>query len=275
MYETDYTTSSDTGASSTAKETAKQATGSAKQAAGEVTDTVKEQGRQVAGEVKGQVRSVASDVRQSVTGQVRTGHGKLAESVRKFADEFGNLSGAESTSPVVGQVVSRVSETGRRAADYLDDRGPEGLLDDVQNFARRKPGTFLLAAAAAGFVIGRLGRSTVAAARDETPTATPTGAQGLYTGTGYDAGAGYDATTPAYATTTGYDTTAGTTATGTTTTGYATPPVAGATFVEDTYPTPTYDPRTSDATAVGTAPVDPAVDPVEYDQSGYPIGTRR
>ena len=262
MYETDYTTSSDTGASSTAKETAKQATGSAKQAAGEVTETVKEQGRQVAGEVKGQVRSVASDVRQSVAGQVRTGHSKLAESVRSFSDELGGLSGGDTSSPV-GQVVSRVSDAGRRAADYLDDRGPEGVLDDVQNFARRKPGTFLLAMAAAGFVVGRIARGTAAATHAEhTPRATPTGADGVYTGTGYG-------TTP---TTGGYDTTGYDTPT---TTGYATPPATGATFVEDAYTTPAYDPRTADATAVGTAPVDPATDPVTYDQSGYPIGTSR
>ena len=264
MYETDYTTSGDTGASSTAKETARQATGSAKQAASEVTGTVKEQGRQVAGEVKGQVRSVASDVRQSVAGQVRTGHGKLAESVRKFSDELGGMSGADANSPV-GQVVSRVSDTGRRAADYLDERGPEGLLTDVQDFARRKPGTFLLGMAAAGFVIGRLGRTTIAAAQDnDTPTATPTGTQGLYAGTGYDA-----------TTATGYGTAAG--GYDTATTGYATPPATGATFVEDAYTTPGYDTRTADVTAVGTAPVDPTVDPdpVRYDQSGYPIGTSR
>lgn len=245
MYETDYTTSSDAGASSTAKETAKQATGSAKQAAGEVTDTVKQQGRQVAGEVGTQARSVASDLRQSVAGQVRTGHGKLAESVRKFSDEIGGLSGADADSPV-GQVVSRVSDTGRRAADYLEQKGPEGLLDDVQSFARRKPGTFLLAAAAAGFVIGRLGRSTMAAAREDTVTpGTPTAeGQGLYAGSAYDA------------TSTGY---------GTTSTGYGTTPATGGTFVEDTYVTPAYD-----ETAVGTAHVDPAAE-VTYDQAGYPI----
>jgi hypothetical protein len=37
----------------------------------------------------------------------------------------------------------------------------------VQQFARRKPGTFLLIAAAAGFVVGRLGRAAVAASQDD------------------------------------------------------------------------------------------------------------
>ena len=71
-----------------------------------------------------------------------------------------------------GQIVRRLGEGGRRAADYLEDRGPEGLLDDVQEFARRKPGTFLLIAAAAGFAIGRLGR---AGSRDPRMTRRATG----------------------------------------------------------------------------------------------------
>jgi hypothetical protein len=74
--------------------------------------------------------------------------------------------GPDDNSPA-GQVVRRLGEGGRRAADYLEDRGPEGLLDDVQEFARRKPGTFLLIAAAAGFAVGRLGRAAMAASKDE------------------------------------------------------------------------------------------------------------
>jgi hypothetical protein len=205
--ETHFPTDSGAGTSSTTKETAKetaaQATTSAKQVASEVTDTAKQQGRQVAGEVGAQARSVVADVRQTVAGQVRTGHGAATDQVRKFADDLGGLNGGDSDTPA-GRIVQQLSQTGHRAADYLQDRGPEGLLDDVQSFARRKPGTFLLAAAAAGFVIGRLGRSTVKAARaDNTPTTgapratfveqtyvpqTQTQTYASTTATGYDAG---------------------------------------------------------------------------------------
>jgi hypothetical protein len=228
------TRSTGTGTSSTASETAKQAAGSAKQAAQEVTGTVKEQGRQVAGEVGTQARSVVSDVRQSVTGQVRTGHDKLTDGLRRISDDLGSMAGGDAGSPA-NRVVQQLGDTGRRAADYLQDRGPEGLLDDVQDFARRKPGTFLLAAAAAGFVIGRLGRSTMKAARSDSPEPVTrasyqpvpsTTSPGLYS-SGYETGTTYESSAA----------------------------------LNDPYATPTY-------TGGDVPPV--AADP-GYDQSGYPV----
>jgi hypothetical protein len=231
VYETDtnLTTGTGAGTSSTAKDTAKQAGASAKQVAGDVTGTAKEQGKHVAGAVGAQARSVLSDVRQTVKGQVGSGHSAAADQVRKFAEDLGGLTGGDTSSPA-GRVVSQLSDTGHRAADYLQDRGPEGLLEDVQSFARRKPGTFLLAAAAAGFVIGRLGRSTVKAARsDDTPsTGAPTG--NLYQ------------STPEYGT---------------------------ATYVEDTYVAPTQTQTYASTAATGAAPnpvpvdYDYPVDPVD------------
>jgi hypothetical protein len=255
-------TATASGSTSTASGTAQQAKESAKQTASEVAGTAKEQGQRVASEVGHQARSVVSDVRHSVTGQVRTGHSKLAEGLRSFSDEIGTM-GGDSSSPA-NRVVQQLSHTGRRAADYLEDRGPEGLLDDVQNFARRKPGTFLLAMAAAGFVVGRLGKSTTKAVRSDNDSVgshsyasggTPAG---VYTG-GYETG-GYD--TGTYGTGTTYETGA---TYGTPTT-YATTPASSA--LDDPYAGQAYDPATTDPTAVGTAPVDPATG---YDQAGYPV----
>jgi hypothetical protein len=131
----------------------------AKEGAQEVTGTAKEQGREVAREARDQARSVASDLRGSVTGQARTQNQRLAGGLRQAADQFHKM-GPGDDSPA-DQVVRRLGDGGRRAADYLENRGPEGLLEDVQGFARRKPGTFLLAAAVAGFVIGRFGRAVM------------------------------------------------------------------------------------------------------------------
>jgi hypothetical protein len=44
------------------------------------------------------------------------------------------------------------------AASWLEHRQPADLLDEVRNFARRRPGTFLLGAAVAGIAAGRLTR---------------------------------------------------------------------------------------------------------------------
>jgi hypothetical protein len=59
------------------------------------------------------------------------------------------------------QVVSRVADGGRQVANYLADRGPEGILGEVQDYARRRPGTFLVTALVAGFVVGRLGKGVL------------------------------------------------------------------------------------------------------------------
>ena len=62
-------------------------------------------------------------------------------------------------------------------AERLDTNGPQGLLDDVTLFARRRPIVFLAAAAGAGFMIGRLARAGRAVQHNETgDVSTPAGA---------------------------------------------------------------------------------------------------
>jgi hypothetical protein len=68
-------------------------------------------------------------------------------------------------------------------ADKLQNREPAELLDEVRSFARRKPGVFLLGAAAAGVLAGRLTSGVKAAHTDSGPSAY--GAAGR-TGTGYN-----------------------------------------------------------------------------------------
>ena len=119
------------------KDKATQAGEATKQGAQEVAGTVKEQGREVTREARNQVRSVAADLRGSVSGQARTQNQRVANGLRQMSDQFGEM-GPGDGSPA-GQIVRRLGDGGRRAADYLEDRGPEGLLDDVQEYARRKP----------------------------------------------------------------------------------------------------------------------------------------
>lgn len=138
----------------------------AKQGAQDVAGVAREQGRQVASEVGHQVRTVAQDLRGSVAGQASRQNDRLAQGLRTMADHLEKMAGQDDDTPA-GQVVRRLGQSGRQTADYLERQGPEGVLDDVQEFARRRPGTFLLAAAAAGFLVGRLGRTAVSATRSD------------------------------------------------------------------------------------------------------------
>lgn len=175
-----------------ATQVAQQGGHAAAQAAGDVKDTAAEQARRVAGEAKTQVRSLASDVRDRVGEQARTQNDRLVSSIRDTADQLDQMRGDRSDSPAA-TVVSRVADSGRQFADYLDRHGPEGVLNEVQDFARRRPGAFLATALVAGFVVGRLGKGVAKADGDagqkpgsdsfvsQTPPA-------YGTGTGYTAG---------------------------------------------------------------------------------------
>ncbi len=215
---------------------AKQVAGQTKQAAGQaaadVKDTATQQAQRVGAEAKTQVRNVAGEVRGRLGEQARTQNDRLVGTIRQTADHLDEMRGDRADSPAA-TVVSRVAEGGRQFADYLDRNGPEGVLREVQDFARRRPGAFLATALAAGFVVGRLGKSVAqadanagakpsgdtysSAYQPVTPTpaptadyATTTGAGAAYAGT-ESTGAGYPATDPVYpapgTTTAGYSTT--------------------------------------------------------------------
>jgi hypothetical protein len=125
-----------------------------------VAGTAKEQAGQVADELSAQARNLALDMRDKVAEQARTQNDKLADGIRRMADDLDQMRAQRGDSPAA-QVVSRVADGGRQVADYLADRGPEGILGEVQDYARRKPGTFLATALVAGFVVGRLGKGVL------------------------------------------------------------------------------------------------------------------
>ncbi|XVV09464.1 hypothetical protein ACQP2X_32035 [Actinoplanes sp. CA-131856] len=152
------------GAKEKAKEVASQTSHAAGEAAADVKDTAKEQARRVGSEARTQVSNLASDVKGKVNEQARTQNDKLVGSIRDTADQLDQMRGDRGDTPAA-QVVTRIADGGRQFADYLDRNGPEGVLREVQDFARRRPGAFLATALAAGFVVGRLGKS-VAKAED-------------------------------------------------------------------------------------------------------------
>jgi len=214
------------GSDSGAKEKAKQVAGQTREAASDVKDTAKDQALRVGQEAGAQARNLAGEVRNRVGEQARTQNDKLVGTIRQTADQLDEMRGDRAEGPAAA-VVSRVADSGRQFADYLESNGPEGVLREVQDFARRRPGAFLATALAAGFVVGRLGKGVAKADYDaghDKPRSdsfsSGTGTSPYATGgtTGYDtATTGYGTTTPGYETTTpGYDTA------GTTTGGYAT-----------------------------------------------------
>ncbi|MFC4066201.1 hypothetical protein [Actinoplanes subglobosus] len=136
--------------------------GSVTHAAAEVKDTAMEQAHRVGAEARAQVRTVVSEVRDKLGEQARTQSDTLVTFLREAVGNLDEMRGDRQDTPAA-TVVARVADSGRQFADYLDRHGPEGVLQEVEDFARRRPGAFLASALAAGFVIGRLGKGIAGA----------------------------------------------------------------------------------------------------------------
>jgi pentapeptide MXKDX repeat protein len=148
-------------AAGTAKDTAKDE-------ARTVARTAKRETGAVAEEAKGQVRRLAYQALDEAGNRGRVQHDRLVERLRGWIDELEEMAG-ESKTPVRA-AASDLADRGRRVADYLADRGPEGILSEVQAFARRRPLAFIAGAVAAGFAVGRLGKGAWKARSEDSDT---------------------------------------------------------------------------------------------------------
>ncbi|MEU4443334.1 hypothetical protein AB0K14_13835 [Actinosynnema sp. NPDC050801] len=131
----------------------------ARQAAGEVRATAREQVGQVAHEAKGQAKHVAHDMRERVATEAEEQARRVSRQIDRIADELGTMADGSGPDSLTAGALRQVSDASRQAARYLDERGARGLLDSAQDFARRKPGTFLIGAAVAGFLVARAAKS--------------------------------------------------------------------------------------------------------------------
>jgi len=139
---------------STAADQGKQVAGTAKDEALNVAGTAAEQARNVVGEAKQQVTSQLSD-------QATTGRDKLSQTLRTLGDDLQQMAQGQGPSQgLATDLAQEVSDRVRALGSHLENRDPGQLLDDARDFARRRPGTFLVGALAAGVVAGRMFRAT-------------------------------------------------------------------------------------------------------------------
>jgi len=167
---------------------------------------------EVAQETKVQAKDLLQQGRTQLRQQAVGQQHKAAEGLQGLAQQLRGMAQGNAPAPgpardLVEQVTDRVEEF----ATWLQHREPADLLDEVRSFARRKPGTFLLGAALAGVLAGRLTSGVKAVHSNGSATTGGSQYQTDYTQTGYTQ-TDYVAPAPAYtgyAETTTYETTTG------------------------------------------------------------------
>lgn len=147
-----------------AQEKAQQVAGTAADEGRHVAGTAREEAQNVASEARAQARNLMSEATTQLEDQSRTQKDRLTGTVRTFGDDLDQMAGQQEG--LASEVARQVAERARGLSDHLDARDPRELLADVRDYARRRPGTFLLGALAAGVVAGRFARAAQAGARD-------------------------------------------------------------------------------------------------------------
>jgi hypothetical protein len=154
-----------------------------------VAETAKTEAANVASEAKANAKDLLYQARSDLTDQAGAQQQKVASGLRSISDELHAMARASDQPGVASDLVQQAAERSSSVAAWLDGRDPGSLLNEVKSFARQRPGTFLLLAAGAGVLAGRLTRSLSAGA----PESTTGRASGQYDAAGqYGSGGQYD-----------------------------------------------------------------------------------
>jgi uncharacterized phage infection (PIP) family protein YhgE len=185
-----------TGSPSTAdvaKDEAKNVQQTAVQAGSQVASTATDQAKEVVQETQRQAKDLLDQGRTQVRQQAISQQQKAGQSLSSLAQELRGLAdGTSSGAPGPARdLLQQGAGLVENLAGKLQNREPAELLDEVRSFARRKPGLFLLGAAAAGVLAGRMTRGVTAAHSDSGPSSS-----------GYPSQSNYVDPTPSYSDTT-------------------------------------------------------------------------
>lgn len=167
-----------------ASDQAKQAAGTAKEQAADVAGTAKVEAASVAAEAKDKAAGLVDEARQQVQEQSRTQLQALSSRLGELGDELASMADASDQQGAATELAQQLATQVRSLGRHLDGRDPSAVLDDVRSFARNRPGTFLLGAAAAGVVAGRLARGAKASPSTGGQHAAGPGTTTTGTGTG-------------------------------------------------------------------------------------------
>ena len=150
----------------TAADQTREVAGAAKGAAGDVASAAVEKAAEVQQEAVAQVRNLVSETTSQVRTQAEAQTTKLAEGLAGLGDQIKALvDGRPEDADAIRDYLQQGADRLTAFSNRLQSQGLEGTIDDLQRYARRRPGLFLLGALGAGLGVGRLVRGAQAASQ--------------------------------------------------------------------------------------------------------------
>lgn len=138
------------------REESREVADTAKERAGGVAQTAREQAGDVVAHTQAEARDLLQELRTSLRQQTQAQRDRMAEVLGGFEQELQHMVDQGGGSGPATEVIRQAAQRCRTWRQYLED--DSDVVGDLRSFARRRPGTFLLAAATAGVVAGRITR---------------------------------------------------------------------------------------------------------------------
>ncbi len=150
-----------------AKQEAGNVAAGAAQAGQQVADTVKEQAKSVTAEAGKQAKDLLNQAQSELGEQAAVQQQRVASGLRSVAQELHTMADGSTEPGIATDLAKQAGDKAHQVAQWLDNRDPGALLDEVRTFARQRPGAYLALALGAGVLAGRLTRGLTANRADD------------------------------------------------------------------------------------------------------------
>jgi hypothetical protein len=137
------------------------------QAGKHAADAAREQASGVAAEAARQGRDLLGQAQDQLGEQAAKGQHRLAATLHSLSDQLSDMASGSSGDGMAADLAQQAAARAGDAAQWLNSRQPAQVVDEVQSFARRRPGIYLVLAAGAGLIAGRLTRGMTAVGRHD------------------------------------------------------------------------------------------------------------
>jgi len=124
----------------------------------DVAGVAKEQVSAVTAEAATQVKHLVDQARTEIGDQAQTQQTRLASGLQSLGDQLQAMAAGSDQPGVATDLAHQAADKARQVGQWLEDRDPGSVLQEVKTFARQRPGAFLALALGAGVVTGRLVR---------------------------------------------------------------------------------------------------------------------
>ena len=127
--------------------------------ASQVAETATDQARDVMQQARTQAKSTARKVEHDLRTRANEEASKFAQTLQNASSQLDSMAQSAGEDSLASNLVREGAQATRRLASHIDEGGLDRVMADVRSWARRNPGGFLLGAAFAGFVAGRVARN--------------------------------------------------------------------------------------------------------------------